>query len=64
MRLEKYVYEIFSTDKIAENAHSDVIIIDRFLTSEDTVIIDGYYQESGDDFMKEFSLDDVVWVVK
>jgi hypothetical protein len=59
---ERYVMDIFSTDHIAETHDGDIIVIDRLLPFDDSVIIDGYYEESGDDFMKEFSLDDVVWV--
>ena len=59
---ERYVMDIYSTDRIAESHDGEIIIIDRLLPFDESVIIDGYYQESGDDFMKEFSLDDVVWV--
>lgn len=62
--IEKYIMDIFSNDKIAESGKGDIIVIDRLLSSEDTVIIDGYYEESGDPFLKEYDLDDVIWVVK
>ena len=60
--MQKYVLDLFSTDKIAEEYNSETIVIDRILAFEDTAIIDGYYEDTGDEFIKEFSLDEIVWI--
>lgn len=57
--MERYVFELTTLDKIYIDY--DVVAIDSFTSlDDDNVYIQGYFVESGDDFCRTYSLDDVV----
>lgn len=57
--MERYVYELTSLDTIYINESK--VAIDSFVSiDDDTVYIDGYDIDSGDDICLTMQLDDVV----
>jgi hypothetical protein len=57
--MERYVFELSSRDKIYIDG--DLVAIDSFVSiDEESICIQGYYVDTGDDYEMIYSLDDIV----
>jgi hypothetical protein len=57
--MERYVFELSSKDKLLIN--DQVVAIDGFVGIDDeSICIQGYFIDTGDDYEMIYSLDDIV----
>lgn len=60
--MERYVFELTSYDKL--NIDGEQVALDSFIALDnDNVCIQGYFINTGDDFQRTYSLDDVVRIM-